>query len=165
MVKTVAEILGSNKISEIQAKNSSPEFRGYLTYLVRESDFHQDGENTWAYRKVATFLEDGWQSQRQYTRLKAGCGLTLDELGQAMNHIVGGTRYDKAKAQAIGCMWTPDGVWPTLADLGAFLFVVCVDESPQNNSTWFDEAIRTIDSMPTMLIMGMPKVERSALEE
>jgi len=121
-MNTVPKNLGLKKTKEIADALREGTLIDYLKYLVRKSYFHHDDETHRAYEKVATFLEDGWQSQRQYTELEDDISLSLDELGRAMNQIVGGTRYEKAKAEAIGCRWTAEGSWPTRADVGAFLF-------------------------------------------
>lgn len=124
---TVAKILGTHKSREIKQAYIEGRLLDYLTYLVKESDFYQHDETRWSFIKVATYLDDGWQSQQQYTTLESGCLLTLDELGQVMNQIVGGSRYEQVHAKAMGCRWTFAGEWPTRADLGAFLFYVSVE--------------------------------------
>jgi hypothetical protein len=125
-MEDIATILGKAKQAEIMEAFLAGTLDKYLTYLASESDFHQVEETSWAYAKVATFLEDGWQAQQGWTTLAAHCLLTMGELGQAMNHLVGGTRYDKAKV-TVKAPWTCAGKHPTKADIGALLFFVSVD--------------------------------------
>ena len=123
----VALILGTAKQAEIKQALQEGNIINYVSYLVSESSFHQTDVTTWAFTKVATFLEDGWKAQQKWTTLAGHCVLTKEEFGQAMNKLVGGTRYDKAYAAEIKSPWTAEGEHPTRADMGAFLFYVSVD--------------------------------------
>lgn len=123
-----AIILGKAKQVEIKRALHNGTISEYVTYLVTESDFRFTMETRWSYTKVATYLEDGWKEQRKWTTLAPHCRLTEDELGQAMQKLVGGTRYDKAHAIAIKVPWAGAGNWPTRADLGAFMFFVSVSQ-------------------------------------
>ncbi len=125
----VAMILGTAKQAEIKQMLQEGNIISYVSYLVSESSFHQTDETNWAYTKVATFLEDGWKSQQQWTTMAEHCVLTKEEFGQAINKLVGGTRYDKAHAVEINAQWTGAGEHPTRADMGAFLFFVSVDHT------------------------------------
>lgn len=124
-----AIILGTAKQVEIKRALHNGTILEYVTYLVTESDFRFTMETRWSYTKVATYLEDGWNEQQKWTKLAPHCCLTEDELGQAMQKLVGGTRYEKAHATAIKVPWTGAGDWPTRADLGAFMFFVSVAQS------------------------------------
>jgi hypothetical protein len=104
-------------------------FSEYLTHLVRESEFHLTDQTKWAYAKVATFLEDGWQSQQQYTKILPHCPFNLDQIGVMLNGVVSGFRYDKTDADKVGAKWLGRGVWPTERDRAAILFYVSC-ESP-----------------------------------
>ncbi len=99
-----------------------------MTYLVKESDFRFTPETRWALTGVVTYLEDGWTAQEEWTTLAEHCILTKGELGQALNQLVGGTRYDKAHADAMNVLWTCAGEWPRRSDLGAFMFYVSVTQ-------------------------------------
>lgn len=125
----VAMILGTAKQAEIKRALQEGKIIPYVSYLVKESNFHQTDKTNWAFTKVATFLEDGWKSQQQSTTLAEHCVLTKEEFGQAMNKLVGGTRYDKAHAAKINVQWTGAGEHPTRLDMGAFLFYVSVDNT------------------------------------
>lgn len=122
----VALILGTAKQVEIKQALQEGKIISYVSYLVSESNFYQTSETMWAFIKVATFLEDGWTAQKEWTTLAEHCVLTKEELGQAMNKLVGGSRYDKARAAEIDAQWTGAGAHPTRADMGAFLFFVSV---------------------------------------
>lgn len=95
-----------------------------LAHTVREADFHLTDETKWAYCAVATFLEDGWKSQAQYTVLLENCPFTLDELGRMVNSLVTGSRYDREHAERVGARWIGRGSWPTDLDRTAILFAV-----------------------------------------
>lgn len=154
-MRSVADILCEHKAEEIRAAASSGQLKAYLDYLIKESNFYQDGDNTWAFAKVATFLEDGWQSQRQYTELKEGYIFTLDELGQMIASLVRGTRFDKGRAAEVGCRWTREGAWPTSADRAAFLFFVCVPPPEDRRRESLDAAISDIAEMPITPVLGL----------
>lgn len=127
-MEDVATILGKAKQAEIKQALQEGNILEYVTYLVSESDFRQNEETTWAFISVATYLDDGWTAQQGWTTLAEHCLLTKDELGQALNQLVGGTRYDKAHADAIKAPWTRAGEWPRRSDLGAFMFYVSVTQ-------------------------------------
>jgi hypothetical protein len=127
-MEDIATILGKAKQAEIKQALQKGSIVAYVTYLVKESDFRFTPETRWAYTGVATYLDDGWTAQQGWTTLAEHCLLTKDELGQAMNQLVGGTRYDWAHADSVKAPWTGAGLWPTRADLGAFMFYVSVTQ-------------------------------------
>lgn len=101
---------------ELHEIRENPEERAAaLSNRVREGVFRRFEENEWAYRKVLSYLEDGWNAAREYGDLQDSLirgGLGKDFVFQIINKVVGGLREDTVD----------QGEWPTAWDMAAFVF-------------------------------------------
>lgn len=93
---------------------------GLLEEWVRGEGFYRNLQTSWAYSKVSTFLEDGWASQSEYTSIKAGATISLDEMGRLINKIVSGTSPDTVSGPHRP--YVGAGTYPTKLDMAAFVF-------------------------------------------
>lgn len=105
-------------------------FNKRLRKEVQDADFRKTEETAWAYAKVASFLEDGWESARRYVTRKRGCPIKPDEFGHLVNRVVAGTRWDRAEAERHNAQWLNDGEWPTRADMAAYLYFLASESPP-----------------------------------
>lgn len=91
---------------------NDPSFYGRLARLVKENNreglrvtlnnemittgFCRSEYTEWAYRRIASFLEDGWTACETYWEFNDRHFISPEEVGRIVNMLVGGMRPDPA---------------------------------------------------------------------
>lgn len=88
------------------------------------AQFSQNEDTTWCYHRVASYLEDGWHDSSRYWLLRSGFRASAVEIGQIINRLVSGYRYEQEDAEATGARWI---FADDTADLAAFVFHVTTE--------------------------------------
>lgn len=106
------------ELSRLAKAGQREELLSHVLQYCRRERFCRTKKTEWAYLRVATFLEDGWQGMQSYVDIRPGT-LPKSELGVVINRLVAGCRYDVADATRIGAPWVfSEG----RADAAAFIF-------------------------------------------
>lgn len=89
------------------------------------AQFSRNHDTEWTYRRVASYLEDGWHGSSRYWLLRSGFRASAVEVGQIINRLVAGYRYERKDAEAVGAPWL---FADDTAHLAAFVFYATTEE-------------------------------------
>jgi hypothetical protein len=99
--------------------------RSSIKREMKNAQFSRNQDTEWAYHRVASYLEDGWRDSSRYWLLRSGFRASAVEVGQIINRLVAGYRYERQDAEAIGAPWL---FADDTADLAAFVFYATTEE-------------------------------------